>query len=121
MLENHKDKEATKAAGFQDKRSWISIAGHQYLRGKDRSALRHAVFDFFKGKCCICGRATGEDNGDMEHEVGGRPLARCDCFHTRLANGVHHTNVRWICGMFGLSPCHRKKHNREPQLKWLKS
>lgn len=116
MLEYHRDDAATKVAytskRFRDRRSWISIGGHQYLRGKDRSALREKVFAKQWKYCQNCGAELAQFDGDLEHIVGGRPKARCDCWGTKLADGTRHTNVRRTCSMWAIDSCHAEKHHR---------
>lgn len=119
MIENHPDRERTALARregvFTDRRSYYSIAGHVYLRGVDRSALRFKVFaenHARGGRCAICGEALALWEGDLEHIEGGRKHARCDCWHTVLADGTVHTNVRRSCSMFARDSCHAKKHHR---------
>lgn len=115
MIENHKDVLATKAARkskrFQDPRSWISIAGHVYLRGRDRSALREKVFAK-QTHCALCYKRLAFGEGDMDHIRGKRKLARCDCWRTKLADGSRHTNVQRVCSMFAPGSCHAEKHHR---------
>jgi hypothetical protein len=118
-LENRCDAEATKQAGFKDKESWVSLAGHQYLFGEDKVAIRAVVFRDATGLCCFCGRYVAEDYGDLEHRRAGRKLVRCDCYGTLLADGSICTDLRWSHGMGDFAnACHRKRHNRE--VKWTK-
>lgn len=116
MLEYHRDDAATKTAykskRFRDRRSWISIGGHQYLRGKDRSALREKVFRKHAKNCRLCGVRLREGEGDIDHIEGKRPKMRCDCWGTRLADGTRHTNVRRTCSMWAIDSCHAEKHHR---------
>jgi hypothetical protein len=123
VLANHKDEVATAEAyrtkKFSDrkKRSYISIAGHEFLRGVDRSQRREEVFQFARGLCAHCGKYRSEHGGygDMNHTNGNTPKTRCDCFGTVLADGTVCTGVEWICGMrlpYGES-CHRQEHRRE--------
>lgn len=125
MIENHKDKVATKLArkaGEIHAPSWISIAGHVYLEfGEDLRELRLTLLLHQKHACAICKEYLSPNDMDLEHKRGGRPLVRCDCFFRRLADGTVCTNVQVVHGMFSTRPCHRKKHNREVQLKWLPS
>lgn len=115
MIENYKDILATKAAWkakcFRDRRSWISIAGHVYLRGQDCSALRVKVFSA-QGRCQICHEPLADGEGDMDHIEGKRKLARCDCWRIKLADGSRHTNVQRVCSMFAPGSCHAEKHHR---------
>ncbi len=114
------DKDATRAARrvhrFESYESWLSFAGHQYLEGSDKNELRLKVMKDAKFTCAICGETCLPFDGDLEHIHGKRPLARCDCYNTQLADGTIHTNVRWVHGMFSVHDCHRKIHNRE--VKW---
>lgn len=122
MIENHKDKAATKLArktGEIHAPSWISIAGHVYLEcGEDLRRLRWEVLRSQQHKCAICEEYLAEWDMDLDHIQGGRPLARCDCFNRFIGglDGAVHTNVQAIHGMFSKRPCHRNKHNRE--VKW---
>src|SRR5882757_883134 len=125
MLENRRDEEATKrayqAADLRDgkKRSYISLAGHWYRRGIDRSDIRARVFRAAEGKCCFCGGYVAEDSGDMDHMRGGRKHLRCDCFDTPLPDGRRCTNVRWSHSMADrANACHRQRHHRE--VMWTK-
>lgn len=116
MLEYHKDDAATKAAyrskRFVDRRSWISIGGHQYLRGQDRSNVRAKVFRKHAKNCQLCGERLREGEGDMDHIIGKRPKMRCDCWGTKLADGTRHTNLRRTCEMMKPGSCHAEKHHR---------
>lgn len=117
MIENHKDVEATKAARrageISDPRSYISIAGHIYLRGQDRSRLRELVYVDAKGFCAVCRAFRHRSQGDMDHIQGGRKHIRCDCWDRKLANGAICRNVRWICSIrLYERGCHAKKHHR---------
>lgn len=120
MIDNQKDPKATKLLRsrkeFLDGDSWISFAGHVYKRGQDRSLLRVVVAIEAQFQCAICGEPCPLFDGDLEHVKGGTKIARCDCFHTELAEGSKHTNVQWVHSMRSIHPCHRNKHNRE--IKW---
>jgi hypothetical protein len=122
MIENKEDKALTreyrKRKVFLSPNSWISIAGHVYLAGKDASARRAEVFEA-EPFCALCKRLLRAGQGDLEHIRGGRPIARCWCYHQKLADGTFCTNVRRTHGMFDQEPCHRQKHNREVHLKRL--
>lgn len=117
MVENQKDVAATKAARkageITDRDSWISIAGHIYLAGQDRSDLREKVYLAARYICALCKKFCPAWDGNLEHIRSGRPMVRCDCFGRRLADGTICTNVQWSHGMFSIHPCHRDKHNRE--------
>lgn len=120
MIENHKDKAATKIArktGEIHAPSWISIAGHVYLEsGEDLRHLRMEVYCEQDFSCAICKKGLMISDMDLEHIRGGRPLVRCSCFNRKLADGSICTNVQGVHGMFSIHPCHRNKHNRE--VKW---
>jgi len=122
VLDFSKDIAATKARKFNHRHSYVNIAGHQYLRGKDKDALAEKVYADAKGLCCVCGCWRDRSKVDLEHENGGSKHRRCDCYHTMLADGTLHTNVRIICTMDpakGIqSRCHIDKHGREPR--WSK-
>lgn len=119
-IENKKDREATKAArkaGLIHAPSWISYAGHIYLVGQDRSALRARLFAKQK-RCQICKARLAAGAGEMDHIKGSTHVSRCDCYHRRLADGTIHTNVQRIHGRFSIENCHEKKHRRD--LRWKK-
>jgi hypothetical protein len=118
MIENKKDPGATKQARRSgeiiDPRSYVSIAGHIYLRGKDRSRQRELVFAMSPDLLCkICGKRVRSGDGDYDHIRGGSPHHRCDCYARILADGSYCTNVRLVHSMFSKEPCHRQKHGRE--------
>lgn len=117
MIEHKPDKVATKAARkakvLIDRGSYISYAGHLYLRGQDRGIARHNTAFAAKYICAICGTECPIWDGDYEHIKSGRPVARCDCNGRILPDGTICTNVQWVHGMFSRKSCHRKKHNRE--------
>ena len=119
MIENHTDRERTKEARkcklFKDRRSRYTLSGHVFLYGTDKEVIRAAVFrDNINrgGKCDICGKQLASWDGDLEHIAGGRKNARCDCYHTVLADGTVHTNLRRSCSMFAKGSCHARKHGR---------
>lgn len=70
------------------------MAGHEYLFGADVGPRRMFVFVRDCGRCRECGIYTGEENGHMDHIVGGHTKERCSCLH----------NLRWLC-----ASCHVKK------------
>jgi hypothetical protein len=115
MIEHQKDKARTKELWqqkvFQSRYSYVSISGHMYLSGVDVSYLRDRVFAD-EDKCAICGKKLALGQGDLEHEKGGRGPQRCDCYHTTLADGTVHTNVRRTHSMWDVENCHRLKHHR---------
>lgn len=117
MIENHKDVERTKAARksgeFLERGSYYNLAGHVFLRGRDRMRQRWKVFASSKGKCAICEERCDEHQGDYDHVKGGRKHARCDCFHLELNDGTHHTNVQWVHAMELQDSCHKTKHHRD--------
>lgn len=117
MIENRRDREATKRARkakqIQDPRSYINIAGHIYLRGRDRSAVRELVKEDAKGICAICKTKVQDWDADMDHIRGKRKHERCDCYGRQLPDGTTCTNLQWVHGMFSRMPCHRRKHGRE--------
>lgn len=122
MLENQRDEAATAARNFlcKGKRgSYVSLSGHEYLRGKDRSIRWNTLYEREKGLCCVCGRWRDRDKADMDHIKGKRPKIRCDCYGTLLVDGTVCTNIRLICTMDpnkGIqAPCHQQRHNREPR------
>jgi len=121
MLEHRKDPIATKAARqakqLVEYKSFISFAGHVYLTGKDRSRRRDEVFSAQKA-CQICGKALFGNRGEMNHKEHGRPVARCDCFFTPLADGTICTNLERVCGRFDDPPCHTVADNHD--LRWTK-
>lgn len=117
MLANQRDRDRTKATYIQgiflDPRSYFSLAGHIYLRGRDRSNRRKEVFEASKGKCSECGKRCDEYQGDMHHIKGNTKHQRCDCLEQQLMDGTFHTNVAWIHGMEMKDSCHQKKDHRD--------
>lgn len=105
MLENRRDRAATDSRNFQDARSYVSLAGHDYLFGRDVEARRREIFERDAGRCWRCGAYYGWNYGHLYHIQGGRGPQRCWCIH----------NLRWSC-----PKCHRERHVR-PRLNWLPS
>lgn len=98
------DPVATKLAGFKDRRSYITIQGKRFLFGIDKSALRMRCYERAQGACCKCGRFTGWEHGEMDHEI---PLGQ--------GGDDSDSNVRWMCGRFMQPPCHVMLHGRYPR------
>jgi len=118
MLANRRDHQATflarKSKKFEDSRSYITNAGHEYLFGIDLKRRRAQVFRDANNTCQICGKHLPGWHGDLEHIEGKIKQKRCSCYNTVLADGTIHTNLRRSCKMTdqgGLS-CHALKHGR---------
>jgi hypothetical protein len=115
LLENQIDrtrtKDARKAGILHDRRSFYTFAGHVFLRGEDRSAVRVKVFydniTMRGGRCELCDKRMPTWDGEMDHIEGGRKNARCDCWRTVLNDGTTHSNLRRVC-----HDCHIKRHGR---------
>jgi hypothetical protein len=123
VIENLRDVAATKAArkaGEIHAPSFISIAGHVYLFGKDVSAVRLIVRTHAGGYCYLCGKFCADWDGDLEHLKSGRFFQRCFCFGRTLADGTICSNLGWAHSTRSVHPCHRDKHNREVHLRTLK-
>jgi hypothetical protein len=117
MIANQMDRAATtklrRLKIFDDPRSYVSISGHVYLEGWDRTMLRERVFAEQKA-CALCLKPLAPGQGDLEHIKGGLGPQRCDCYRTRLADGTRHTNVQRTHSMRDpMHNCHRVKHHRE--------
>jgi len=104
-----RDEQATKAAKFLNRESWIGKRLHpgtnkpcQYLKGRDVEFVRMRVFERDKGRCRACGRLVDWDWGELHHLVGGLGLQRCWC----------EANLAWSC-----ASCHRKEH---VQVQWTR-
>jgi hypothetical protein len=104
MLQNKKDKEATKARKFMNPKSYVSSRIHpetshpcQYLKGKDVEIVRMVIFEREKGRCFNCGAYYGWDYGEMHHKLGGLGPQRCFC----------EENLTWSCRR-----CHTNAHAR---------
>lgn len=123
MIQNQKDRDATKAARKAKEihaPSWISIAGHVYLEdADDKRRVRMAVMLEAKFICALCHKYCSASDGDVDHVKSGRPVVRCWCFGRMLVDGTVCRNLRWVHGMFSVHPCHRQRHNREVKLKWI--
>ena len=91
-----RDAEATKARGFNDKRSFVSTKGHDYLAGSDMAARRHQVFVRDNGRCQTCGAWYGEDWGEVHHRL-----------HRGRGGSDDLSNLEWSC-----RKCHRQHHVR---------
>src|SRR5581483_8569294 len=69
MLNSMKDKEATKAAKFKDKRSFIMNDGRWELYGADMSAMRDQVFERDKWRCVVKGCKTPMEWLQLDHII----------------------------------------------------
>jgi len=119
-IENKRDREATKAArkaGTIHAPSWLSYAGHVYLRGPDASAMREKVFAKQR-RCQICWAMPSDELSELDHVRGGTKVRRCWCWRQRLSDGTRCTNLQRVCGRFSSGNCHQKKHHRE--ILWTK-
>lgn len=87
----------TKKRKFKDRRSFVSLDGHDYLKGRDKSNRYREMVENVKPFCAKCGAFLL--NGELDHIQGGN-VGRCDCPH----------NLQWLC-----RNCHRDKH---VQVKW---
>lgn len=111
-LRPHKiDLEATKAAGFASRYSYISHRIHtgtehqcEYLAGQDCEPRRLQVFSRDEFKCVDCGKEITWESGHLAHG-GNTKVSRCWCA----------CNLKTKC-----SDCHLVlDHKRFPQ--WSKS
>src|ERR1043166_2735971 len=81
MLTNQRDPEATKAARFASKKSFVSWSGHQYLHGiEEHARRRREIFNLALGMCQTCAvpHPVPWNAGEWHHmqkTFGGR---RCD-------------------------------------------
>lgn len=101
------DREATAAAGFLDKRSYIR-KGKRFLFGLDMRRLRIIVFERSRGFCeqRIRGVLGGQCNRNISWET-----MELDHQPSLAQGGDDSLNgVVASCRR-----CHRKRHNREPQ------
>lgn len=101
------DRQRTAGARFQDKRSYWTNDGHEFLFGEDMRDRRWAVYDRDRGFCQECKRNgmlcwVGWNEAHMHHIQGGL-VGRCSCMH----------NLEILC-----ADCHRYKH---PQVKFGKT
>ena len=116
MIANHKDVERTKllrrAGIFRSRKSYVSIAGHYYLRGEDRSLQRERLVREQGLRCAICKQPVAAWDADMDHIRGGNKYARCDCLGVTLAGGSRCTNLQIVHGMRSKRGCHARKHHR---------
>lgn len=101
------DREATAARHFLDKNSYIAIDGREIYEGQDAVLARFFAWCEWDGICGLCGKpmARGEKE-DWDHIQSKGKNLRDD----------HPRNRQFVHGMFSAAGCHRKKHNREPQL-----
>lgn len=97
-----RDLAETAKRNFLDKRSFVSLDGHEYLRGKDMSALRLEVWERDR-RCMLAisdhcfGKRLTLEYMQTDHIQGGN-VGRCDCLH----------NLRAVC-----FPCHQLRTWRD--------
>jgi hypothetical protein len=98
-------------------RSYINIAGHEFLRGPDRIRRWDELYKLRKGKCETCGETRFTHQVDMDHK-GDTSKTRCDCLGTQLADGTFCTGIALRCTMDvrkggNGNSCHGRRHGRE--------
>ena len=93
------DRDATYAAGFVDKRSWVHRDGRWILAGEDKRQARREIFVRDGFKCVYCGRSVTWESGHWHH-LRRKERVRDD---------------RPISGETACEPCHRQQHGREIQ------
>lgn len=93
---------------LQDKRSFVSLQGHAFLKGQDVCAARARAItrastgdpdDFVSCQAPGCTLAMAPYQMELAemHHLDNRPSFRCDCDH----------NLAMWCRY-----CHRKRHNQ---------
>ena len=103
-----KDVEATKAAGFFSRYSYVSHRIHpgtnhqcEYLAGGDCENRRRVVFDRDGFKCVDCGQNVNIFTGQLDHIGGNTKVTRCWCpeaLQTRCATCHFNRHGRKIGG-----------------------
>jgi hypothetical protein len=86
-----RDPEATAAAKFLDKRSYVSLDGHEFLFGPDMEKRRYEVIERDHQHCVLCGWLASHDFGEIDH-IKKRSQGGCECLH----------NLQTLCAR-----CHR--------------
>ena len=80
----------TAARNFLDKRSFVSLDGHELLRGKDKSERRKQIFARDKAICQVCKMRTSGCDGEWMHLLNEHnKFKRCDCMEG--GQWAHHT------------------------------
>ena len=69
------------AAGLlTEKRSFVSLDGHLYLEGADKSRIRPLIFKRFKNRCVICNAKLDQNAEPFASNCGAwHHRLRCDC------------------------------------------
>lgn len=95
------DVEATEDAHFEDRRSYITHDGHEYLFGADVGARRREVYERDGGKCQAagCGKWLPWDEAQMHHRKGGLS-GRCTCMHNLEIQCPSHHGERHVRPMW---------------------
>lgn len=104
-----RDELATRAARkekrFLDRRSWIGIRRDNtlYLRlyGCDKESQYLALHLLWDGLCAKCSKPVKDNWRELDHMIS---LGR--------GGDDQDSNLQFLC-----RPCHRRKHNREVQLR----
>ena len=102
MIKNMIDREATKAANFVSKKSWISNAGAHHLFALDKTIRRQQILSRDNYTCQKCGRKNLIWEGDTPHS------AEWDHIHGRgKTHGDEMSNGQTLC-----RHCHVRKTGR---------
>lgn len=96
------DRQRTAEARFQDKRSYWTNDGHEFLFGEDVRERRQQLYQKTGGRCEKCDWFTGWAAGHMHHKQGGL-VGRCTCMH----------NLEWLC-----AECHLLGEHVQVRLRW---
>lgn len=91
------DAERTAAAGFADKRSYVTLDGRQFLALKDMGNRRDYVFRMDEFRCRICKVRVDWFTGELDHFPVSRGRGGDDSIG----------NLRTLC-----RECHREQHVR---------
>lgn len=68
------------AGFFKHGESFVGQNGHLYLKGEDKSRIRHAIFRYYGNVCIACGHMLEEAAPKFNPHCGAwHHKQRCDC------------------------------------------
>lgn len=88
------DSEATRAARFEDNRSYVTHSGKEFRFGLDLRSIRECVYDRDRWRCVRCKRKVNLVTMHMHHVIS----------RGRLGDDSL-GNLQTLC-----MPCHQKEH-----------
>ncbi len=88
------DPDLTRARGFSDRRSYVTLDGKEFLFGVDVGHRRNEVYERDRGICQLCGSPVAMDYWEMDHRLsrgkgGDDSLGNLRVVHSQCHKSIH--------------------------------